>query len=451
MGREKQSQDNIEGADYLTRLLRSEAKRSNELRIGLEIERIGFWPDGMGLRYRAGNGFGRNVRPGAEHLLSELAKKNGWPPVSSPSGDPIGLITPFGKVSLEPGSQLEFSTDASSSLHSVMEKALEFEEAVEKITCGWGLRWPGIGVNPTNRVDEIDVIPAPRYEVMTEYLARRGNLATSMMRLTSSVQINLDYTSEEEGIEMLRTALAVAPVSYALFANSPIFEGKPTGYLSYRGVIWRDTDGDRTGCLPEAFQEGFDFSDYAGLVWRCPLMYAQKINGEVIAAKGTTLMAIARGALPDVEPDQANQMSAVRQLFFEARLKPGYVEVRSVDGQNPSYRYAAAAFWMGVLYSKDARRLALDRLGDLTPEQRDGLVVSATQVGMKASLGGLKLKEVAGELLHESRCSLKARGLGEEKFLEPLEENFKRGICPADDILAQFLKKKTSICEVAHD
>lgn len=441
MGREKQSQDNLNGTDYLTRLLRSETKRFHGRRIGLEIERIGFWPDGMALRYRAGNECGQNSRPGAERLLSELARKNGWPPINSPSGDPIGLTTPLGKVSLEPGSQLEFSTDASSSLHSVMEKAREFEAAVEKITSGWGLRWPGIGVNPANRVDEIDVIPAPRYEVMTEYLARRGNLATSMMRLTSSVQINLDYTSEEEGIEMLRTALAAAPVSYALFASSPIFEGKPTGYLSYRGAIWRETDPDRAGCFPEAFQDGFDFSDYAGLVWSRPLMYAQKINGEVIAAKGTTLLEIAKGALPDVEPDEANQMSAVRQLFFEARLKPGYVEVRSVDGQNPGYRYAAAAFWMGVLYSKDARRLALDRLGELTPKQRDNLLVLATQVGLKASLGGVKLKDIAGELLHESRCSLKDRGFGEEKFLEPLEENFKRGICPADNILARFSRK----------
>jgi len=49
-------------------------------------------------------------------------------------------------------------------------------------------------------------------------------------------------------------------VATAIFANSPFTEGKPNGFLSFRSEIWRDTDPDRSGMLPWAFELGMGFS-----------------------------------------------------------------------------------------------------------------------------------------------------------------------------------------------
>ena len=55
-------------------------------------------------------------------------------------------------------------------------------------------------------------------------------------------------------VAKLRVGLALQPVATALFANSPFTEGRPNGYQSYRAEMWRDTDPDRTGLLPFAFE-----------------------------------------------------------------------------------------------------------------------------------------------------------------------------------------------------
>ncbi len=240
-------------------LLRKSARQTNERQVGVEIERVALWSDGYALHYWDGKGPDGATRPGAEKLLAALGKKHGWTEVTNSRGEPLGFSSPSGKISLEPGSQLEFSADPTCGL--LPQKALfdDFEAEVEAITKPWGVKWLGIGVNPTCAVNELDVIPSDRYAIMTDYLGARGKLGTSMMRLTTSIQINLDYTSESEAIEMLRTALAVAPLSYALFANSPFSNGKLSKFLSFRGAIWEDTDSDRVGLVPEAFRDGFSF------------------------------------------------------------------------------------------------------------------------------------------------------------------------------------------------
>ena len=54
----------------------------------------------------------------------------------------------------------------------------------------------------------------------------------------------------------MRVGLALQPIATALFANSP-FTGQPNGFLSFRSEIWRDTDNDRAGMLPFAFEAGY--------------------------------------------------------------------------------------------------------------------------------------------------------------------------------------------------
>lgn len=418
-------------------LFRGPTKQKRPYQVGIEVERLGMWPDCAALHYAEYIAHSRR-RPGAEILLQELAHQNGWPVVLSSDNRPIGLKSSCGKVSLEPGSQLELSTFPHPHMDSLIREVTQFEDAVSKVTDPWGLDWLGVGHNPCNKVDDIDVIPAARYRYMTSYLGRRGRLATRMMRLTTSVQINLDYGSEPEGMEMLKVALLLAPFSYALFANSPYADGQKTPYLSYRAEIWRQTDPDRTGLLDEVFADGFDFEDYARLVWTRPLMFAQDSSENFVPAEGLSLADIAAGRLPGVVVDDNNRMNAVREIFTEARLKPGYIEIRSVDGLRIDYRYAATAFWMGVLYSKEAREFTLSHLGCLSREWRNQLMENILTDGLKAKHGKVDVGSISEELVKLARRGLQIRGNGEEKYLAPLEENVARRKNPANLIIESF-------------
>jgi len=419
---------------WLNELFKSEVRSLSERRIGLEVERIAIWKDGSPFLYRT-----RLGKPGAEELLQKLHKAYGWPLVESSLGEPIGLETPEGKISLEPGSQLEFAVYPQKTLSEIAHRLQAFDAQVDRVIQDWkGLCFLGLAVNPLHRLEELDVIPSPRYHIMTEVLGKTGKFGTSMMRRTSSVQVNLDYTSEEEAIEMLRVALLVAPVSHALFANSPFMEGKQTDFLSMRAEIWRHTDAVRTGLLSEAFEKGFDFSAYAALLWRLPLMFVTNERKEVVNAQGMSLQEISEGKLSGVKASQANMRSAVQQLFTEARLKPGYVEIRSIDGQLPAYRLAAAAFWLGLLYDAEARQIALKLLGSIPSDQREKLSVDASRAGLKTQIKNDSLLSIAVKLVAASEEGLKKRRNNEEVFLIPLKENLEKGLSPADILLDKF-------------
>jgi len=416
---------------WLTELFQKEKRLLKNRRIGLEVERIAIWKDGSPFLYRS-----TPEKPGAGELLKKIQEAYQWTPVKSSSGDLIGLETPEGKVSLEPGSQLEFAVSPRENLHQVAEELKKFDEQVERVIEKWkGLYFLGLGANPVHPVSDLDLIPSPRYQIMTSVLGKAGKYGTSMMRRTSSVQVNLDYTSEEEAIEMLRVALLVAPVSTALFANSPFLDGKKTDFLSIRSEIWRHTDPARTGLLPEAFEKGFNFEAYSALLWKLPLMFVLDDTQKTIDAKGLSLYEISQGQLENVSASQANMRWAVQQLFTEARIKPGYIEVRSIDGQHPAYRLASAAFWLGLLYNSDARRTALKLLGEGTSEQRQRLWIEASRSGLNTKVGSWDLQTISEELVLASGEGLKKRGMKEEVFLAPLLENLKQGKNPADLVL----------------
>ena len=419
---------------WLTELFQKEKRSLKDRRIGLEVERIALWKEGSPFLYQS-----TSEKPGAGELLQKLHEAYGWTLVQVSTGDLIGLETPQGKVSLEPGSQLEFAVSPQESLQEIAVALEQFDEKVESVIKNWnGLYFLGLGVNPLHSVEQLDLIPSPRYQIMTRVLGKAGKYGTSMMRRTSSVQVNLDYTSEEEAIEMLRVALLVAPVSTALFANSPFLDGKKTDFLSIRSEIWRHTDPARTGLLPEAFEKGFNFETYSALLWKLPLMFVLDDTNQTVDAQGLSLYEISQGKLKNVSASQANMRWAVQQLFTEARIKPGYIEVRSIDGQHPAFRLASAAFWLGLLYNSDARRTALKLLGEGTAEQRQRLWIEASRSGLKTKLGSWDLQRISEELVLASVEGLKERGMKEEVFLAPLLENLKQGKNPADLVLEKF-------------
>ncbi len=414
-------------------LLERECRSNSQHRIGLEIERIGVWADGTSLRYETGN------RPlGAERLLRQLSEHLQWP-VTAKSGDrPLGLQAPLAKISLEPGSQLEFAVNPLNSIAEVAAALGELETQVDTITAPSGLQWIGLGVNPVASVEDIDVIPLPRYHIMTEYLPKQDTLGTTMMRLTSSIQINFDYSSEKQAIEMLQVGLLAAPLSTALFGNSPLSHGRPNGWLSFRSEVWRHTDPDRQGLLPQALAPGFSFAKYAKIAWSRPLMFVQNNQGEHVRSERRSLEDIANGKLAGCSFNAENELTSLRQIFTEARLKPGYIEIRSLDGLRPADRYSAIAFWTGLIYSEEARALVLEKLGKLEPKTLESLWIAAGKQGMKASVEGLSLLELGRQVFAMSRQALVSRGLGEEKFLAPLEANLAEGKNPANRILELY-------------
>ena len=68
-------------------------------------------------------------------------------------------------------------------------------------------------------------------------MGKVGTMGRTMMRRTSTVQVNLDYSSEADMIQKLRVGIALQPV--VPFLQIHRFEGQPNGHKSWRSRVWR--------------------------------------------------------------------------------------------------------------------------------------------------------------------------------------------------------------------
>ncbi len=77
------------------------------------------------------------------------------------------------------------------------------------------------------------ISPAPRYQRMAE---RFG--PTALEVLTCGCHVHVSVESDEEGIAAIDRIRVWLPVILAMSANSPFYDGRDTGYASYRSQLW---------------------------------------------------------------------------------------------------------------------------------------------------------------------------------------------------------------------
>jgi glutamate--cysteine ligase len=289
------------------------------------------------------------------------------------------------------------------------------------------------------------VMPKGRYRIMAAYMPKVGKLGLDMMFRTCTVQVNLDFSSEADMVKKLRVGLALQPVATALFANSPFTEGKPNGFLSYRSEIWRDTDPDRTGMLPWAFEAGMGFERWVDYALDVP-MYFVKRGDRYIDVAGRSFRDLLVGKLKEFPGERAtlsDWANHLTTLFPEVRLKR-YLEMRGVDGGPWARLCALPALWTGLLYDEAALDAAWDLVKAWSAAERQQLRDEVPRLGLKAKIQGRSAHDLAREMMKLSYSGLSRRrwldrsGNDESHFLAPLEDVIERGETPAEDLLKRY-------------
>ena len=145
------------------------------------------------------------------------------------NGNPIALKMPGGaNVSLEPGGQIELSGAPLETIHQTCGELTDHLKQVKEVAEDMDISFLGIGYLPKWTLDDIQWMPKGRYKIMREYMPKKGDLGLHMMLATCTVQVNLDYSSEERMVRLFRVALALQPLATALWANSPFREARKT-------------------------------------------------------------------------------------------------------------------------------------------------------------------------------------------------------------------------------
>jgi len=431
----------IESRDELVAYLEAGSKPEAEWRIGTEHEKFGFnIKDYTPVPYLGDHGIAA--------LLEAHHKRFGWEPIRE--GDNIIALNcrdcaKGGTISLEPGGQLELSGAPLATIHETEEELSQHLSQVGEVARELGIGFLGLGFTPKWTLAELPLVPKERYRIMMRYMPRRGGHGLDMMFRTATVQVNMDFGNEADMVQKLRVGLALQPVATALFANSPFTDGKPNGFQSYRAEVWRDTDPDRTGMLPFAFEDGMGFERYVDYALDVPMYFVVR-DGRYIDVAGASFRDFMAGkveALPGVRPTMDDWIDHLTTLFPEVRLKR-FLEMRGADAGQFRELLALPGLWAGLLYDKASLDAAATLIADWTAEERQAMRDTVPRLGLATPFRDRTLRHVAREVVTLAQEGLKRRarlsdsGEDETRSLQRLWEIIEDGRSPADELLAAY-------------
>ena len=402
-------------------------------RLGVEHEKIPLLPGGISPAYEGV----------IERLLTSLRDEAGWEEVDE-GGRIIALRrtgpTGVATVSLEPGGQLEFSDAPRAS-------AREAEAAVRghlrELTApvrALGLKLLGIGFRPYGTLDDVPWMPKGRYRVMRAYLPTRGRLAHEMMKRTATVQVNVDYADQADCAAKMRASMGTSSLVTALWAASPIVDGRVTDEQSHRAACWLETDPDRAGLLPFVFADGAEhdlYRNYAEWALDVPMFFVYR-GGEYRPAHGLPFRRFIAEGFGGEHATDADWELHLSTLFPEIRLKR-YLEMRGADSGPLEMVLALPALYRGMLYDAEACRAAFALVADWTMAERETLRREVPARGLRAEVRGRPIGPLALELVKIARAGLARLGADDDApLLDPVERIARDGRTTADEIRDHF-------------
>ena len=418
----------------LVAFARAGEKPRSAWRVGTEHEKIG-------LRRADRRPVPYEGEAGIAGVLAAVAAEGGWREVRE-AGALIALDSESGSITLEPGGQLELS---GAPLRTIFETCRELHrhlDVIRRVSEPRGIVWVALGGNPFHDVAEMPRVPKARYAVMRRYLPTKGELALHMMHLSATVQANLDYASEADMASKLRAAMGVTPIVSALFANSALYLGKPSGFVSRRVHIWRHVDPDRCGLLPFVFEPGLGYEQYVQWALDVPMFFVLH-DGTYREANGLTFRRYLAEGHEGKRATLQDWNLHLTTLFPEVRLKQ-FLEVRGADAVPANLTCALPALWKGILYDDDARLAAWQLVAGWSFGEREAALEAVARRGLAAEVAGRPLLPLARELLEIARAGLARIGDGdgsepdERGFLDPLREVAERGRSPGEEVLARW-------------
>ncbi len=400
-------------------------KPAADFRIGTEHEKFGFRLDDLkSPPYLPADG-----QPGAiRDVLAGLRRYDAEPIMDG--DNVIGLKQGAASVSLEPAGQLELSGAPLENMHDAKAEFDWHFEQVRAVSEPLRVGFAPLGFHPVATRDAMPWMPKGRYAIMRRYMPLVGTLGLDMMTRTCTVQVNLDYASEQDMVRKLRVSLLLQPLATALFANSPFKEGKPNGLLSNRAQVWTDTDNQRSGIPQVMFEDGFGFERYARWLVDSVPMYFVYRDGRYIDVAGRSFRDFMNGKLHNetgTEPTIGDFADHLTTVFTDVRIKR-FLEMRGADAGRPDMMLAQSALWVGLLYDDAALTAAEALLRGAGWEDALAMRAAVPVHGIDALWKGRTLRELAKDVVAIAQDGLKARqrlnqaGETEAIYLDPLAE-----------------------------
>jgi glutamate--cysteine ligase len=343
------------------------------------------------------------------------------------------------RLTVEPGGQIEFSGAPQRKLSDVEREVTRYLARLHEIAEAERFVFLAVGFDPLCAIDEQRWFPKMRYDVMRPYLATRGARAWDMMTRTCAVQTNLDYGAEDDLAQKFLVGNRLAPITTAIFANSPFEAGRPSGYKSTRAAAWLSTDADRTGISPPALREkSFSPAAFIDYALDVPMLFAQRGGSYTDAPTGMRFRDFLARGCPALTPVFGDWADHLTTIFTDARLKQ-HLELRSADCGSLAHALAFQAYWKGLLYDPEALALALRLAPNLNHEDALELRAAVARDALATRAVGVDVLALAKESVALAIEGLRRVAPEELPYLDVLcQQVVTEELSPADILLRNW-------------
>jgi len=340
----------------------------------------------------------------------------GWLEQQSSKGAPYFKLPNGGRLTFEPGGQLELCTPPSESVSHLLGEARATLAGLSRCAAELGIELASVGIDARNDISAVPLqIESERYVRMTRYFDHIGPSGVRMMRQTAATQVSLDGGADPAA--RWRLLCDLSPYLTAIFANSRRYAAADTGYASFRAQCWRSLDPSRTG-VPD--NQGSACEAYTRFALSAADMWRTADEGGYLPF-GEWVM---NGAW-----NETQWSDHVSTLFPEVRPR-GYLEVRSIDALGDDFLGAPVVFLVGLIYNREiaeeARRL-------LAPADEQ-LLNDAARCGLRDERIGQTAADLVQLAIYGARALGEQRVGGEE--LERATQFFRdftfQSRCPGD-------------------
>ncbi len=357
---------------------------------------------------------------GVESLLKKLTKK-GWKGKYE-ENHLMALSKDGNNITLEPGAQVELSTRPCVDINEVENQYLVFLRDIIPILNDRNQYIVSLGYQPESKISQIPFIPKGRYKYMSEYFNKRGKYAHNMMKGTASLQVTIDYCSEEDYIKKFRVANALSPYISYIFDNAPFFEGEVWNKNTLRVNIWNDCDDDRCKVVPGSLDRVYGYEDYAEYVLNAPPIIIQR-NGEFEFTADKPFKDL---YYPDEYTEQ--ELEHVLTMYFPDVRTKKFIEVRMADSVPYPLNIAGVALWKGLLYNEENLESLYEKFKYVTNDEVSKTKNDIIESVEDSQMVNKNITEVCKEIIR-----LAENGLDKEeaKFLLPIKELVDKEITPS--------------------
>ncbi|MGB3152815.1 MAG: carboxylate-amine ligase [Maribacter sp.] len=155
-------------------------------------------------------------------------------------------------------SMVEMGTNICENIGQARDEVSYLRQQIFELAAKEGLEVAASGTHPYSHWSEQLITPNPRYDQLIHEMkdVARSNLIFGM-------HVHVAIPNREEGLQIMNVARYFLPHLYALSTNSPFWEGRETGFKSFRSKIFDKFP--RTG-IPPYFASVPEYDDFVSLL-----------------------------------------------------------------------------------------------------------------------------------------------------------------------------------------